>query len=86
MKRTCDAFIPYLAEIVNDFYQTGNIPNNLKLAEATSMYKQKDPLNKENCSTVSVLSHVSKIFKKIVYEQINNYMVPRFSHVLCGFR
>ena len=47
---------------------------------------KKDPLKKENYRPVSVLSYVSKIFEKVVYEQINSYMEPRFSHLLCGFR
>ena len=50
------------------------------------VYKKKDPLNIENYQPVSVLSLISKNFKKIVYEQINSYMEPRFSHLLCGFR
>ena len=33
-----------------------------------------------------VLSYVSKVFEKILYEQINSYMEPRFSHLLCEFR
>ena len=48
--------------------------------------EKKDPLNKENYHPVSVLSHVSKNFEKIVYEQINSSMEPRFSHFLCRFR
>ena len=35
---------------------------------------------------MDVLSHVSKTFEKIIYEQINIYMEPQFSHLLCGFR
>ena len=35
---------------------------------------------------MSVLSNVSKIFERIVYEQINSYMEPSFSHLLYGFR
>ena len=86
LKDTCDTFIPYLTEIVNDSFQTGNFPNELKLAKVTPIYQKKDPLNNENYHPVSVLSQVPKIFEKIVYEQINSYMEPRFSHLLCGFR
>ena len=39
-----------------------------KLAELTGVYKKKDPLNKQNYRPVSVLSHASNIFEKIVYE------------------
>ena len=56
-----------------------------KLAELTGVYKKKDPLSKQNYRPVSVLSHASNIFEKIVYEQINSFMEPRFSHLLGGF-
>ena len=72
--------------MINDSFQTGNFPNDLKLAEVAPLYKQKDPLSMENYRPVSVLSHVSKNFEKIVYEQINSYMELGFSHLLCGFR
>ena len=35
---------------------------------------------------MSLLSDVSKIFGKFVYQQINDYVEPRFSHLLCGFQ
>ena len=86
LKDTCDTFIAYLTEIINDSFQTGNFPNELKIAEVTPVYKKKYPLNKENYRPVSILPHVSKIFEKIFYEQINSYTEPRFSHLLSGFR
>ena len=51
--------------------------------EGNAGIEQIDPLNKENYRPVSVLSHVSKIFEKIVYD---SYMEPWFSHLLCRFR
>ena len=86
LKDTCDTFIAYLTEIINGSFQTGNFPNELKTAEVTPVYRKKYPLNKENYRPVSILPHVSKIFEKIVYEQINSYTEPRFSHLLSGFR
>ena len=58
LKDTCDTFIPYLTEIINDSFQTNSFPNELKLADITSVYQRKDPVNKENSYPVSVLSHV----------------------------
>ena len=62
LKDTCDTFIPYLTEIINNSFQTGNFPNELKLAEVTPVYKKKNHFNKENYRPVSVSSHVSKNF------------------------
>ena len=41
LKDTCNTFIPYLTEIKNDSFQTGNFPNELKLAEVMPVYKKK---------------------------------------------
>ena len=48
LKDTCPTFVPYLTEIINYSFQTGNFSDELKLAEATPTYKKKDLLNKEN--------------------------------------
>ena len=69
--------------LINGSFQAGNFPNELKLAEVTPVYKKKDPLNKENCCPVSLLSYTSKLFEKIVYEQMNSYMGLRFFLIYC---
>ena len=66
LKDTCDTFILYLTEIINNSFQTGNFPSELKLVEVTPVFKKKERLNKENYRLVSVLSHVPKNFEKIV--------------------
>ena len=66
-------FYSFLTETINDSFQTGNFSNELKLAGVMPVYKKRNPLNKENYRPVRVLSHVSKIFEKVIYEQINSY-------------
>ena len=66
-------FYSFITETINDSFQTGNFSNELKLAEVMPVYKKRNPLNKENYRPVRVLSHVSKIFEKVIYEQINSY-------------
>ena len=41
---------------------TYDIPNTIKLADMTPVFKKKDPLKKENYRPVSVLSTISQIF------------------------
>ena len=41
-------------------------PDDLKFAEVSPVFKKKDDLDKENYRPVSVLSHVSKVFKRIM--------------------
>ena len=50
------------------------------------MFKKEDELNKENYRLVNILSHASKIFERIVLNQINVFFESRFSSLLAGFR
>ena len=50
------------------------------------MYKKQDPLKKENYRPISLLPHVSKVFERILYTQINNYMQNKLSKYVTGFR
>ena len=56
------------------------------MAEVIAVYKKENPLDKENYRPISLLSHVSKIFEKILFNQINEFMQPHFSALLTGFR
>ena len=48
--------------------------------------KKDDPSDKENYRPLSLLSYTSKIFAKIVFNQINHYIETYFSDLLAGFR
>ena len=50
------------------------------------MYKNLDPLDKENYRQLSILPHLSKVFERIIYKQINSYMEDKFAKWLVGFR
>ena len=60
----------------------------VKLADVTPVFKKKDPLDKTNYRPVSVLSQVSKIFRKserIMQKQINEHIKNK-SPYLCRYR
>ena len=59
---------------------------DLKLVEVSPVFKKNDDLDKENYRPVSVLSHMSKVFERIVYNQIDNFMKGKLSNLLTGFR
>ena len=50
-----------------------------------SAFKKDDPLDKEKYPPISLLSHTSKIFEKMVFRQINEYKELYFSDLLTGF-
>ena len=57
----------------------------LRLFEVTSVFKKQDCMNKENYRPISILSHMSKMFERILYNQVNNFMKDKLSNILTGF-
>ena len=50
------------------------------------MYKKEDLLKKENYKPESLFLHVSKVFKRIIYKQINFHIQEKISKHITGFR
>ena len=86
IKENCDIFSYKLLNDFNLSVTSGIYPNNLKLADITPAFKKGDRFNEENYRPVSILSALSKIFERLLYYQINNYMNPKLSIYQCGFR
>ena len=42
-------------------------------------------MNKENYRSISILSHMFKIFERIFYNQLNDFMKEKLSNILTGF-
>ena len=75
-----------MTQILNMSIENNCYPDDLKLAEIRPVFKKKDDLDKENDRPVSVLSHVSKVFERIMYQQIEDFMKDKLSNLLPGFR
>ena len=71
LKQCIDAYLPYLTFSINYSLRESNFPKELKHSEVIPVYTKLDPLKKENYRPVSLLPHVSKVFGRIVYQQIN---------------
>ena len=81
-----DTYLSILTDIINDSIKNGVFPDELKLAEVISLFKKADPFYKSNYRPVSLLSHMSKVFERINYNQINEYIEPFLSNLITGFR
>ena len=71
LKQCIDAYLPYLTFSINYSLRESTFPKELKHSEVIPVYMKLDPLKKENYRPVSLLPHVSKVFGRIVYQQIN---------------
>ena len=71
---------------INQNINEGKFPDNLKNADITPIFKKFDRIFKTNYRAVSILPTLSKIYEKILYQQIYEYFDNIFSKYLCGFR
>ena len=72
------SFLQYLTGVTNHSIATFFFPDELKLAVVMSVFKTYDPLDKENYRSVSLLSHTSKPYEKIPFNQIIDYIEHYF--------
>ena len=63
-----------------------NFPSNLKNADITPTFKKGNRLSKDNYRPISILPTLSKVYEKLLYQQIYDYFNCIFSKYLCGFR
>lgn len=62
-----------LSHIINLSFQVGHFPTNFKVSKVIPIHKNGSLDNKENYRPISLLSNLSKIFEKIMYERISNF-------------
>ena len=86
IKDNVDIFADFLCETVNFTIKTSNFPSCLKLADITPLYKKGRKNNKESYRPVSILRTLSKIFERILFEQISGFFDNFLSEKQCGFR
>ena len=81
LKENADIFADFLYASFNEFVKKSEFPSVLKQANITPVFKKRERECKNNYRPVSILSNVSKIFERIMFRQISNYMDYQ-----CGFR
>ena len=86
MKQSVETYLPFLTKAINLAITECEFPDKLKKSEVIPLYKKQYPLKEENYCPISLLPHVSKVFERILYTQINNYMQNKLSRYVTGFR
>ena len=75
-----------LTVCVNYALINGKFPITLKNANVTPVHKKDDPTDKTNFRPISVLPLLSKVFERVIYNQLGKYMDTFLNKLLCGFR
>ena len=83
LKQSIDIHLAFLTNSINYTIKNSEFPDKLKKLEVIPLYKKEDPLKKVNYRPVRLLPHVSKVFERVIYKQINSYMEDKY---ITGFR
>ena len=66
-------FFNLFAPLINSI-ETGIVPNILKVSQVAPVYKNGDATDPANYRPVSTLSSFSKVFEKLIYNQLYNFL------------
>ena len=75
-----------LTNLINISINANSFPSKLKQAQVTPLHKKNDPMLKSNYRPVSILPIPSKIYEKVLSEQLTSYFDSIFDDFLCAFR
>ena len=64
-----------LTLIINQSLNTGILPDKFKITKIIPIHKKDDIHLVNNYRTISLLPSISKLFEKVVYEQLYAYLV-----------
>ena len=86
LKENSDIFLPYLTDTFNLCLSENYFPNKLKDGDVSSLFKKDDAFCKKNYRPITVLPATSKIFERLLYDQVMPFAANFLSSLLCGFR
>ena len=77
LKKCSDIISPVLTKFYNKFMELGIFPERLKTGQITPVFKKGNPQLLDNYRPVSILPVLSKIFEKIVYNRLYNFLIAK---------
>ena len=79
-------YICCLCDVFNKCVCTNGFPSYMKLAEKSPIHKKDDNLRKENYRSVNLLIMISKVFERILADQLIAYFENLLSSSLSAYR
>ena len=65
---------PLLSHVINKSYTCGKFPDCFKIARVTSTFKSREKDKPDNYRPTSILLVLSKIYERVVINQLYNYL------------
>ena len=87
LKEHIDVLAPKLTKICSSSIENGTFfSQRLKCADVTPLFKKGSKFERTNFRPVSKLPAISKVFERIFFDQISDFMADKLSPILSGFR
>ena len=86
IKKFSDVFTPVITGDYNNCVAIGIFPECFKTAEVIPTYKKDKPTEKTNYRQISILSNISKIYERLMHDNMSDYFNDVLSKFQCGFR
>ena len=75
-----------IRDMANTIINRGQFPESLKLAQVTPIYKKDDPFIEKNYRPVSILPTLSKLYERVISDQLTSHFENIFNPFLAAFR
>ena len=79
-------FAGYFHKNINFCFENSCVPSDFKFADVTPAYKKKSKNSQDNYRPVIILSNISKVYERCIYDQMEAYFEIILSPNQCGFR
>ena len=86
IKENADIFADFIHPAINTTINKNEFPSFLKLADVIPVFKKGSKNSKHNYRPISILKNISKVFERVMFKQIGDFMENYFSKFQCGFR
>ena len=86
LKQNADIFAVLIQQLFNSSLSECYFPKELKAGEISSLFKSLDAFLKKNYTPITVLSSVSKIYERVLENQVKSHALSFLSPLLCAFR
>ena len=86
IKENKDVISFYVFHNFNNALSSCSFPTALKYADVRPAFKKDDKTDKENYRPISILPNLSKVYERLMYDQMYPFFDQIFSKLQCGFR
>lgn len=86
IKENSDIFADFIFQNMNYGIASSVFPANIKNANITPVHKKDSKNIESNYRPVSILSNISKVYERCLYNQISEFFEKKLSDYQCGFR